>query len=109
MRVQQSARYDTLGHIQFEPEQQPPVQAQATETAREPIQKQLRQFVLNGDSIKNLLDNPQFKNNITVGKVLKIIQALMEGNKATDVIAKQFEVEQAMVALIKACVNSKQE
>ena len=52
-------------------------------------------------SIADLLGNPQFKTNITIGKVLKIVRALIDGNKASAAIAKQYEVEQAIVDLIK--------
>ena len=57
------------------------------------------------NDVAALLGNPQFKNNITVGKVMKIIQALIDSEKASDVLANQFEVEQVMVDLIKGFVK----
>lgn len=70
------------------------------------MHKTQRQFVLDRNSIAALLGNAQFKNNITVGKVLKIIQALIEGKSTIESIAKKFEVELAMVELIKSHVTS---
>ena len=69
-------------------------------------QKSKRQFVLDSNDVAALLGNPRFKNNITVGKVMKIIQAIIDGDKASDVLAKQFEVDQAMVEIIKGLVKS---
>ena len=63
-------------------------------------QKVHHQFILNSDSITDLLNNPQFKNNITIGKVLKIIQALIANDQSKQAIAKRFEITPEMVTLI---------
>ncbi len=95
---------------QSKTEQRPPSQAKATSPIQKPIQetsimvKTKRQFVLDGDSIATLLSDTRFKNNITIGKVLQIVQALIEGKKTSETIAKQLKVEQAMVDLIKIYV-----
>lgn len=72
---------------------------QAAEDERQKISKlgKQGQFILNLEAIAELLDNPQFKRNITVGKALKIISNLIEGKKTKESIAKQFEVELAFV------------
>lgn len=64
------------------------------------IQQQSRQFVLTSMAIDDLLNNPNFKTNITVGKVLKIIRSLMDGKKTSAAIAKQFNVELVVVEQI---------
>lgn len=64
------------------------------------VQKQSRQFVLTSMAIDDLLNNPKFKTNITVGKVLKIIRSLIDGKKTSAAIAKQFNVELAVVEQI---------
>ena len=67
-------------------------------------QKQSRQFVLNMASISDLLSNPKFKTNITVGKMLKIIRSLIENHETSTVIAKKYRVEQSIVELIDNCI-----
>lgn len=111
---QQPTLYDLSAHPQSQSqpkdEREKPLPVQATGPAQELVRnivashKPKRQFVLDGDSITALFDNPQFKEKITVGKVLKIVQALIEGNETIDALAKQFEVQEAMVNLIKAYV-----
>ena len=109
---QQSTLYDLTApsHSQSKTEQQPPDQVKATAPIQRPKQetavtaKTKRQFVLDGDGIAALLGNTQFKNNITIGKVLKIVQALIEGKDTNEIIAKQFEVEMVMIDLIKTYV-----
>lgn len=64
-----------------------------------------RQFILDNKSIKSLLNNPQFKQTITIGKILKIIQILIEGDEASDILAKKFQIEPAMINLIKDCMS----
>ena len=63
------------------------------------------QFVMDGDSIAKLLSDTQFKNNITIGKVMRIVQTLIEGKKTSEMIAKQYKVELAMVDLIKTHIT----
>lgn len=71
-----------------------------------PIQyTEVQQFILNKDNIVELLTNSQFKMNVTIGKVLKIIQALIENHKSSMAIAKQFKVEQAMVDMLKTYIK----
>lgn len=81
-----------------------PVQEIASQNALQ--QKKLRQLILNEAAVTALLDNSKFKKNITIGKVLKIVQTLIEGNDTSEVIAKQFEVEQVMIDLLKIYVKS---
>lgn len=63
------------------------------------------QFALDSASIATMLESPQFKTNITVGKFLKIISVLMESGKTSENIAKQFNVEKAFVDLIKTYIR----
>jgi ADP-ribosylglycohydrolase len=64
-----------------------------------------REFILNSDMIDTLLAKFDFNNNITVGKVLKVVRALIDGGDSNETIAKRFGVDAAMVSLIKACVK----
>ncbi|MHB8066200.1 MAG: ADP-ribosylglycohydrolase family protein, partial [Ruminiclostridium sp.] len=107
----QPTLYDLADQSKLKAEQQAAAQAKTKISAQEPVQGMLapqnakRQFVLDSNAVAALLSNPQFKNNITVGKVMKIIQALLDGDKASDILAKQFEVEKAMIDLIKGFVK----
>lgn len=100
---QQSTFYDVASQVQPKAKSQPLAQAHATEPVNTSVapQRIQRRFVLDETSIADLLGNPQFKTNITIGKVLKIARALIDGNKASAAIAKQYEVEQALVDLLK--------
>lgn len=64
-----------------------------------------RQFILNASMIKELLDKPEFKGNITVGKTFKIIQAFIENDEIIIDIAKRFDVNEKMVELLKMCIK----
>lgn len=107
----QTTLYDLADKSKFEAEQQVEAQFQTKIPAQEPVQEILalqnakRQFVLDSNAVASLLSNPQFKNNITVGKVMKIIQVLLDGDKASDILAKRFEVEKAMIDIIKGFVK----
>lgn len=68
--------------------------------------KEQRKFVLNPEGIADLLDNPKFKTNITVGKVLKIIGSLMEGKETSVDIARQFHVEPSVVEQIEKYIQN---
>ena len=103
-------------HIDMQPNlvaQEPKPQQLAVQPAPvpEPVQKSIapeekqKRFVLDSASIKTLLKNPEFKNNITVGKVLKVVQALLESEDSAADIARYFELDEVMVNLIRACVK----
>lgn len=62
-------------------------------------------FILDTMIIKKLLDNSTFNKAITMGKVLKIIRELIESDKSLVEIAKQFKVNEEMVALIKKYIK----
>ena len=68
------------------------------------LQNTKRQFILDSNSISSLLSNPQVKQNITFGKAMKIIQALLDGDEISDVLAKRFKVETTMIDIIKTFV-----
>ena len=59
-----------------------------------------KNFVLNLMDISELLGNPEFKMNITIGKVLKIIEDLVNGKETSARIAKKHKVEQLFVEQI---------
>ena len=61
-------------------------------------------FVLDLTTITNLLNNPLFKKNITIGKALKIVRFLMEGETADAYIDQKFEVPLDFVEIIKSCI-----
>lgn len=62
-------------------------------------------FVLSLTTITNLLNNPTFKQNITIGKVLKIIRFLMEEKSSSAYVAKKFEVSKEFVEIIESCIQ----
>lgn len=103
--------YDLADHANLKDEQQAADLSKTKISAQEPAQELLapqntkRQFVLDSNAIATLISNPQFKNNITIGKVLKIIQVLLVGDQASDILANQFEVEKVMIDLIKVFVR----
>lgn len=68
------------------------------------INKQ-KQFKLTCKIIDGLLTNPEFKQNRTVGKVFKVIQALIESKDSPESIAKQFDINLAMVKLLQTYVE----
>ena len=71
-------------------------------------QKSQNQFVLNSTSIVALLDNPKFKTSMTVGKMMKIINLLLEDNETNDTIAKRLNADHTMVDIIKKCIRKGQ-
>lgn len=68
--------------------------------------KTKRQFVLNITNIESLICNSQFKQSLTVGKVIKIIQVLIEKDESSVSVAKKFKVDQSMVDLLKKFIIS---
>lgn len=62
-------------------------------------------FVLDLATVISLLNNLNFKQNITIGKVLKIIRYLMENETSTAYVAKKFEVSQKFVEIIESCIQ----
>jgi ADP-ribosylglycohydrolase len=107
----QPTSYDLASQSELKAEQQAATQSQTTIPVQKHVQEMLalqnakRQFVLDSNAIAALLSNPQFKNNITVGKVMKIIQALLGGDEGNDTLAKRFKVEKTMIDLMKGFVK----
>ncbi|TYC83920.1 ADP-ribosylglycohydrolase family protein [Acetobacterium wieringae] len=105
--------YDSEDWPKLSNEQQVANQQQSKMPEQEPTQAMLtpqkakRQFVLESDEVTDLLGNPHFRNSITVGKVLKIIQALIDSNKESEDLAKEYRVEIEMVDIIKRFVKVK--
>jgi len=64
-----------------------------------------QQFVLTSAEISRLLSDPQCRTNITVGKVLKVIRSLMDGQKSSAAIAKQLRIDQAIVEQISSYIS----
>lgn len=65
------------------------------------VGREAGQFILDLMSINDLLCNPNFNTNITIGKVLKIIRSLLCGEEAIKDIAKKYDIEQYMIEQIK--------
>ncbi len=66
-----------------------------------------RAFELKYDDIKTLIYDSNFKKNITFGKVLKIINCLIEKSKSYEDIAKEFNVEISFVYTINNFIKNK--
>lgn len=64
-----------------------------------------KQFVLNNAIIETLLEKPDFKESITVGKVLKIIQELIMEKDSIEAISKRYKVDAAMIELLRKCMK----
>ncbi|MCI9272263.1 MAG: hypothetical protein HFH11_14255 [Dorea sp.] len=76
---------------------------QSKETVSTPQQvmtKESKKFVLNSMDISELLGNPEFKSNITIGKVLKIIEDLIDGKETSKNLSKKYKIDQLFVEQI---------
>mgnify|MGYP007081455381 FL=1 len=62
--------------------------------------KESKKFVLNSMDISELLGNPEFKTNITIGKVLKIIEDLIDGKETSKNLSRKHKVDQLFVEQI---------
>lgn len=64
-----------------------------------------KQFRLHDKAIDTMLAHPEFKQSRTIGKVFKVIKALIKGQDSLETIAKKCEVELIMVKLLDACIK----
>ena len=64
-------------------------------TPKQVIPKESKKFVLNLMDISELLGNTEFKTNITLGKVLKIIEDLTDDKEASKNFSKKYKVDQS--------------
>ena len=65
-----------------------------------------KQFRLTNTIINALLAKSEFKQTKTVGKIFKVIQALIEDQNSPEVISKQFNVDLAMVELLQGLIDN---
>lgn len=84
---------------------QQPADSTSMQRARTSKGEDQKQFNLSSKTIDTLLSDPKFKQNKTVGKTFKVIQALIKGKDLPETIAKQFDVDLAMVDLLKTCIT----
>lgn len=93
-----------LKPLEYPPVRQPSINtmAQNSLTLQSNVQ---RQFCLNSAIITALLAKPDFKEGITVGKTLKIIQALIDDKDSIEMISKRYKVDSAMIQLLRECVK----
>lgn len=61
-------------------------------TPKQVIPKESKKFVLNLMDISELLGNTEFKTNITLGKVLKIIGDLIDDKEASKNLSKNIKL-----------------
>lgn len=59
-----------------------------------------KKLILSNKDIYELLNNPSFKCSITIGKILKISQCVIEGNISNEDIAKKLRVNKNIVDTI---------
>ena len=64
-------------------------------TPKQVIPKESNKSVLNLMDISELLGNTEFKTNITLGKVLKIIEDLTDDKEASKNFSKKYKVDQS--------------
>lgn len=98
-------QYVSLDKTIIQEESVPDTQKAATRKSIQNTRLADRRFILNSTAVMSLLNNPDFKQNITIGKVLKIIHFLMEGKASTPYVAKKFEVSKEFVEIIKSCIQ----
>ena len=98
-------QYVSLDKTIIQEESVPDTQKEATRKSIQNTRLADRRFILNSTAVMSLLNNPDFKQNITIGKVLKIIHFLMEGKASTPYVAKKFEVSKEFVEIIKSCIQ----
>ena len=103
-------RFDTQSQTAAtEPKTQQSVTKQEAplETKQKSVEAQNheRLFKLNTSIINALLEKPEFKSNITVGKFFKVIRAFLDGDEPVAEVAKRFGLDDGMVNLIKMCVK----
>jgi ADP-ribosylglycohydrolase len=67
-------------------------------------QERTRQFIMNSNEITSLAGDPLLQR-ITFSKALQIANEIFTGNESSETIAKQMEVEQAVVASIMKFVK----
>ena len=90
-----------------EPQQTTLHQVALTEIIQNPIETKSseRHFLLNASIIKTLLDKQEFRGNVTVGKVFKVIQTFIENDESVTEVAKRFNLDEGMVNLLKMCIK----
>ena len=86
------------------PKQSQQIEKQAI-SHQQPSQKESKKFVLDLIGISDLLENSNFKTNVTIGKVLKIVKDLINGQETNKTIAKKYNVEQAFVEEIEKYIK----
>lgn len=69
-------------------------------TSQQVTTKESKNFVLNLMDISELLGNPEFNTNITIGKVLKIIKDLIYDKDTSKNLSKKYKVDQLFVEQI---------
>lgn len=101
---EQSSMYDTIGYRSTDQ-----VQTDSHISVQKAIitQEHQKQFVLGLQDICVLLDEPILKR-ITFRKVLQIIDDLITSNKSSAVMAKQMDVNQDAIDIIRAYVKNRQ-
>ncbi len=103
-------RFDMLPHpvtSETKPQQTTLQQLASTEPTQKPIETKTRerQFLLNASIIKTLLDKQEFRGKVTVGKVFKVIQTLIENDESVTEVAKRFDLDEGMVNLLKMYIK----
>lgn len=99
----QTALGQTIYTKIFQPKNISTQSHQSKETVSTPQQvmtKESKKFVLNSVDISELLGNSEFKTNITIGKVLKIIEDLIDNKETSKNLSKKYKVEQLFVEQI---------
>ena len=65
------------------------------------LPKKRRQLILSDLIIQRLLESSRFNKAVSVGKFLKVVQALTINDEPESVISKKFTIDVEMVELIK--------
>ena len=69
------------------------------------IENNNRQLILSDSVIRNLLGTAEFNKSVTVGKFLKVVQALIEDDEPASVVSKRFTIDMRMVEKIKKYID----
>jgi len=107
MQMSQQSTLSDLSTMSQQASQPTQTQIEAQETVQQTVSPPeiKAQFILDKEGITKLFDNPNFKSNMTIGKVLKIIQVLVEENDDSVAIANKLKVNKTIIDLLKLYVK----
>jgi ADP-ribosylglycohydrolase len=71
----------------------------------EAVQNHQSQFILDPKRIETIMKHPNYKEKITLGKLLKILLAILEETSSINEISKKFGIEEDLIIMLKTYVK----